>query len=693
MAQPSRKGRIGLGSAIAAIFALLAVMFAILMVLAAAYYIFFADLGAREIEVSGRTPLINSIINFYIINSDGTKGALAGSATSESDGVYFATVSAAPRDFLLAEASNGTYADGVNLTRHMGRSEVLTAAASAESDNILIAITPLTHMAATRARALAAGNTPLSTAVPSANIGVARQYGLADIIQVQPVPADDEGWLSTAGMDERSYSLVLAGISTEAETLDVSTAELADALADDASDGILDGEDNGEPIMMDTLSLGSARLGPRAGTAGVQGGIAAAPIAPNLKPNQASSSIPLQPVPLGINGAGKFYITSTMLPAAVEGTKYNFQLDAQGGAPPYNCALAANNADGTVSALPSWLQLGNGCGLSGDVPLLEGGTTMKLSQPFTVSMCDSANSCSNLELRLTTVGKWPEIIPLDAKCFVNERNSVQIATAQGGNPPYHYRSDYLRNGAPPMGMIVDLNGNLAGTPSVLGAYSVGVCVIDIIGAYSCGNANVKVVSRNATLHLTKTGSGTGKVYSNPYSKNNVYANGVTIALTATADSGSTFMGWGGDCGSAASDECTLLMDGDKNIEAQFDSSGQQQPSGEISVKIDSGRCGAANGEAYGPVGTELMVYYGSGHGTGYPVSSINCGKWTPGPDTQYQCQRGDNDPYGTGWAALTCSSCSYGGSISAVVYAPSSYVLTLGADNMMKEANANFPCK
>jgi Fe-S cluster biogenesis protein NfuA len=779
MAQPFRKGRVSLGSVIVSIFVLLIVLFAILILLVVAYYIFFAgpDIffappSAREISISGRGPLVDSQINFYILNDDGTKGALAGNATSGSDGVYFATVNAAQGDFLLAEAANGTYADGVNKTRRMKHSEVLTAAASAETDDILMTITPLTHMAATRARALAANSTPLSTAVPSANIGVARQYGLVDIIQIQPILPDDEDWLSSADMDERNYALVLAGISTEAETLDVSTVGLADALADDASDGILDGKDSGEPISMDTLSDSSARLDPGAGIAGVQNGIAAAPVAPNIKPNQANLAIPLQPVPLGINGAGKFYITSTMPPAAFAGDVYNVQLTAQGGTPPYTCSLAPKNADLTVSAPPDWLQLGADCTLRGNVPPLVGGNTMTISQPFTVLMCDSANECGAFEIRITVIGQKPEIATHEARCFVNEFCNENIATADGGQPPYHFRSDYLREGPTPMGTIVGLNGNIRGTPTVMGTYSVGVCAIDMIGAYSCGHATVRVVSSNATLYLKKTGSGTGKVYANPYNKDNVYANGVTVTLTATADSGSTFIGWGGDCEGAASDKCTLLMNGDKSVEAQFDSNGSsnatlylkktgsgtgkvyanpynkdnvyangvtvtltatadsgstfmgwggdcegassskctllmngdkdveaqfdssgQQPSGEISVKIDTGRCGAANGEVYGPVGTELMVYYGSGHGTGYPVSSINCGKWTPGPDTQYQCQRGDNDPYGTGWAALTCQSCSYGGSISAVVYAPSSYVLILGADNMMEEANANFPCR
>jgi|GEM_PF-3696215 len=635
----------------------------------------------REIGIIGRTPLINSSINFYIINDDGSRGALAGSATSDADGTYNVILNASQNDFVLAEASNGYYASGVNRTMALKPSQMLTAVVQAENDSLLVTITPLTHMAAKRALALAGNGTPLSDAVVSSNTGVARQYGLVDIIQVQPVPADDADWVAVSDVDERGYSLVLAGMSKEADTLDVGAMDLADALAEDASDGLLDGNDNGEPITMDTLSGGSARLDPDFGTAGVQNGIAAAQVAPNMNPNQANFAIPIQPVPLGINGAGKFYITSTMPPAAFAGDVYNVQLTAQGGKPPYACSLVAKNVDLTVSASPDWLQLGQDCTLRGNVPPLVGGNTMTISQPFTVLMCDSANQCEAFEMRITIIGQKPEITTHEARCFVDEFCDQNIATAEGGTPPYYFRSDYLREGPPPMGTIVDLNGNVRGTPTVMGTYSVGVCAIDTIGAYSCGPATVNVVSHNATLYLRKTGSGTGKVYANPYNGESVYANGVTVTLTAKADSGSTFMGWGGDCGSASSGTCTLLMDGDKSVEAQFDSSGQQ-PSGELSVKIDSGRCGAVNGEAYGPVGTTLAVYYAGGT----PASSIKCGKWTPGPDTQYQCQRGDSDPYGTGWAAV-----EGGGSVTATVYAPTSSVLSGG--DMMKNANANFPCR
>ena len=47
-----------------------------------------------------------------------------------------------------------------------------------------------------------------------------------------------------------------------------------------------------------------------------------------------------------------------------------------------------------------------------------------------------------------------------------------------------------------------------------------------------------------------------------------------VILTATATSGSIFKAWGGDCAGTSGNVCTLLMDGDKTVEANFILQGQ-----------------------------------------------------------------------------------------------------------------------
>jgi hypothetical protein len=640
---------------------------AVIVVLAIAYILIVPP--ASEIGVAGRGPLINSQINFYLLKPDGTKGDLIGNATSDDDGTYGAVVKASEGNYILAEASGGSYMDSSNRTRALKKGQILTAATYAYNETWMT-ITPLTHMAASRAIWLMNNGTPVSDAVDSSNAGIALQYGLIDIVWNMPVPADNEDWIRELDMDERDYSLVLAGISEEASTLNVDSVELAEALAEDASDGTLDGKDNGNSIMMDTLSGGTSKLDPKAGTEGIQEGIGDASVAPNMKDRQANFNIPLVPTPIGINGAGKFYVTSTMLPAAIAGTPYQFQLTAQGGSPPYTC----NGRD-----LPSWLELRTDCTLVGTAPIFEGGTTMKISPPFEVSMCDSARSCSVFQLRITTIGKKPEIIiNEDAVCFVNEKCRENVATATGGEPPYYYRSDYFRMGAPPMGMIIDLNGDITGTPSIVGTYVFGVCAIDLIGSYSCAPAFLTVVPRNATLYISKTGDGTGKVYVDPYDEEGVYDYGTKVTLTAKADSGSSFEYWGGSCSNVKTSGCILTMDEEKHVEAYFGANANDP--GNLAVKITSGNCAVIKGEAYGPVGTVLAVYYYGGT----PASKINCGQWTRGPETQYQCQRGSNDPSGTGWAAEVG-----GGKIDATVYADPNNYDVFGGGDIMKTATVS----
>lgn len=537
-------------------------------ILTCGWYLFGPPSQIREIGIAGRGPVQNGAVSAYLLEANGSRGTLLATDASDEYGVYSVVVNATPSDFLLIEISGGSYFDDArNTAVPMGADNGLSVALQASNGTQYAALTPLTHMAARRAMALSANGTPLNASVPSSNTGVARQYALSEIVGSIPAHMNENDSVAGSDIGERNYGLVLTGIAEEAKTLGVAVPDLADALADDASDGLLDGKGESGPIELETED-GSARLDPSAGTSGVQQGMDNAPVAPNARENQKSMRMPFGPVPLGINGAGKFYITSRMLPAAVVRENYTYTIEAQGGLPPYWCSLSMQNADGTVSALPSWLTLGNNCTLSGGpVPLLGRGSTMNISAPFTVRVCDSARECENIELRLTTIERRPVIYTEYVTCFVNESCHEQIASAGGGSPPYYFRSDYLRMGATPFGTIIDLNGFLTGIPTRTGQYGVGVCVIDLIGASDCATAQVDVVPSEAELFLDKTGDGTGKVYDDPHYEGAAYPYGTEVTFTAKADPGSAFAGWGGDC--SGTGRCVLIMDSDKRISAEF----------------------------------------------------------------------------------------------------------------------------
>jgi len=86
------------------------------------------------------------------------------------------------------------------------------------------------------------------------------------------------------------------------------------------------------------------------------------------------------------------------------------------------------------------------------------------------------------------------LISLVGDCCPGEPCSTQIATATGGTPPYTFTSSSLAKGsAPPMGMIIDVNGYLTGkAPTRMDTYPLGVCVKDLAGQSDCGESSMIV---------------------------------------------------------------------------------------------------------------------------------------------------------------------------------------------------------
>lgn len=151
----------------------------------------------------------------------------------------------------------------------------------------------------------------------------------------------------------------------------------------------------------------------------------------------------------------------------------------------------------------------------------------------------------------------PKIYVISGTCTVNQDCEILIATATGGSPPYTFQSDTFRNGAPPMGMIVDLNGYLTGTPTSEGTYNVGVCVVDLVAKSSCDQATVTVnpvddiiiepditAPGNSARDLTGDWEGTlwvHETYSGDISIDCQYAYQLTLHLTQYPDG--TQVGW------------------------------------------------------------------------------------------------------------------------------------------------------
>lgn len=351
-------------------------------------------------------------------------------------------------------------------------------------------VTPLTHVAAARAQALAASGTPLAIAVASSNTGVAAQYGIADIIATLPPAANNANSVAPTTRDERIYALVLAGIAQQASGAGVRAIDLAKALAEDAKDGIFDGKNGAAAISVPTIVGGSVALAVTAATANMQTAINAFIASANNKTNLTQLAIPLTPIQLGTNTAGSLYPNFPVLPAVLSGQAYIATLTATGGTPPYTCILKTGSLPSGYSLIPSTCQITSTTVATTPV------ATTSISAPFTVTITDSANPPASVditELRITTVPPKPTFTPVAGVMTVGVQGSTPVVSVPtGGSPPYYFAHDSFAYGAHPLGTTIDLNGNLIGTPSQAGVFNFKVCVIDLVGAKNCQMTSVTV---------------------------------------------------------------------------------------------------------------------------------------------------------------------------------------------------------
>ena len=448
---------------------------------------------APPIELTGnvvKAPLVGATVKFYLLNQNGTKGALLGSTLTDANGNYLVTLNPGPTGPILAEASGGFYIDewtGVNTP--LTPTDVLTAALPVGTTQA--SVNPVTHMAAIRAQVMAAGGIPLATAVNAANVGVAGLYNLPNIINILPAPANNADATPLATWIERTYGIIMGGIAQLAASLNVRAIDLGQALANDLSDGSLDGINGTAAIMVPTIGGGQITL-PATVYWDLRKAINLFIVSNKNQTNLTEVQISSNPAPIGIgiNTAGRFYITTTVLPAWTENTFGSAQLAVSGGVPPYQCSLKAGS-------LPDGFSL-TGCVISGTPSLLAGGSTMTITTPFTVTITDSSipQVSADIELRITILRAPPTLAPIQGRCIVNVLCKTRVASADGGNPPYYFTHDTFANNPPPLGTVILTSGELSGTIKTEGTYNFRICVADLIGEFSCGTTSVVVIKED-----------------------------------------------------------------------------------------------------------------------------------------------------------------------------------------------------
>ena len=87
-------------------------------------------------------------------------------------------------------------------------------------------------------------------------------------------------------------------------------------------------------------------------------------------------------------------------------------------------------------------------------------------------------------------------VPIAVEAIAGQYFSQRAATATGGQPPYSFLADTFASGAPPLGMGVDIDGFLTGTPSLTyttrQTFTFGICVRDQVQTLKCTTNTVVV---------------------------------------------------------------------------------------------------------------------------------------------------------------------------------------------------------
>jgi uncharacterized repeat protein (TIGR02543 family) len=178
----------------------------------------------------------------------------------------------------------------------------------------------------------------------------------------------------------------------------------------------------------------------------------------------------------------------------------------------------------------------------------------------------NASTCTVImNANKTVTGTFTRVIP-----------TVTLAITESGNGQVTCGSNSACAGSYPSGTVV----NIAATPDAGWRFTGwgGDCAFAGTGN-SCrltmsDNRNIsasfeRLPAQTFALNITTPGNGSGQVRCDGGNCASSYASGTRVNLTAIAASDSQFTGWGGDCASAGTGICTVLMSGNRNVIANF----------------------------------------------------------------------------------------------------------------------------
>jgi hypothetical protein len=202
-------------------------------------------------------PLGGAVVTAFAV-SGGAVGAAIATGSSDAQGNFSLALGqyAGP---LVLQMSGGSYIDeATGQTMTMNAGDVLTAALpsiAAGATVTGIQVTPVTSMAFSVAQNKTAG---LSDAnINASNLAVGHYFMVADILHEAPMNPLASGSANGATQDAVNYGMVLAAMSQYAYGLSLpSSSAIITAMANDASDGTMDGMKAGSPVTIGGPGMG-----------------------------------------------------------------------------------------------------------------------------------------------------------------------------------------------------------------------------------------------------------------------------------------------------------------------------------------------------------------------------------------------------------------------------------------------------
>ncbi len=215
-------------------------------------------------------PVSGATVTAFAV-TNGTMGAQVGGGTTDSMGNFSISVGDYSGPMML-QAAGGTYTDeatGTAMTMQSG--DVMACSipsTAAGATNTGIQMTPVTTMAHSRVHHMTGGITDAN--IVAANAAMGAYFSVSDILHTMPMDPTVPGSGTGATQDAKNYGMAIAAMSQYAKTLGMPfSSGMVTAMADDASDGVMDGKMAGSSITMGGGMMGGTMMQATAGTTGL----------------------------------------------------------------------------------------------------------------------------------------------------------------------------------------------------------------------------------------------------------------------------------------------------------------------------------------------------------------------------------------------------------------------------------------